>query len=114
MLSESVQKDDPIPALAELGKWLASCNFTEFWAGVDKLGSAVFGQVKGFDDAVRTAIVGRGLPLSLSLSSLSCVFVCVCRLFTILFCFFFFFFFFHSSPASRFASAPHNLYLLLL
>ena len=34
------------------------CNFVAFWEGVDKLGSAVFGQVKGFDDAVRAAIVG--------------------------------------------------------
>lgn len=58
MLSESVQKEDPLPALAALGKSLSSCHFAEFWAGVDKLGSAVFGQTKGFDDAVRTAIVG--------------------------------------------------------
>ena len=58
MLSESLQKDDPIPALAALGKSLACCGFADFWAGVDKLGSAVFGQAKGFDDAVRVAIVG--------------------------------------------------------
>jgi hypothetical protein len=58
MLSESLQKDDPIPGLAELGKWLAACNFADFWGGVDKLGSAVFGQAKGFDHAVRVAIVG--------------------------------------------------------
>jgi|AntAceMinimDraft_12_1070368.scaffolds.fasta_scaffold170954_1 hypothetical protein len=58
MLSESLQKDDPIPALSALGKCLAACNFAEFWAGADKLGSAVFGQVKGFDVCMRASIVG--------------------------------------------------------
>ena len=76
MLSETLQKDDPIPALAELGKSLACCGFAEFWAGVDKLGSAVFGQAKGFDDAVRVAIVGMlavshsVIPLDMLMASL--------------------------------------------
>mmetsp|Transcript_2542 Transcript_2542/g.5708 ORF Transcript_2542/g.5708 Transcript_2542/m.5708 type:complete len:215 (-) Transcript_2542:103-747(-) len=58
MLSEVLMKEEPVPALAAMGKSLAACNFAEFWAGVDKQGSAVFGQAAGFEQAVRVGILG--------------------------------------------------------
>ena len=55
MTTERVMLEEPIPAIAELARCLDTCQFKEFWVGVEKLGE-VIAPIAGFFDSVRGGI----------------------------------------------------------